>query len=220
MAGQQVGRWKRRPEERPSQILDAALDVFESRGLSGARLEEIAEEAGISKGTIYLYFENKEALFRAVVERTIVEAAEEFAERERTGTATERLHHLAAEFWGHFRTQAFQTVYRLVLGELHKFPELAQSYLDQVPTGASGTLASLIEDGMATGEFGSVAPLPTARMILGLLLTHAAWCERRTLFPQLAQRTDDEVFAEVMEFCQRSLSNRPGPNRRSHVARS
>ena len=95
MDEESTGRWKRRPEERPSQILDAALEVFESRGLAGARREEIAEAAGISKGTIYLYFESKEALFRGVVERTIIGAAKEFAERERTGTAVERLHELA-----------------------------------------------------------------------------------------------------------------------------
>jgi hypothetical protein len=70
---------------------------------------------------------------------------------------------------------------------------------------------------MAGGEFVRVDPLPTARMILGLLLTHATWCERRALYPRLAPRTDDEVFAEVMEFCLRSLSRPPGPDRRSHV---
>jgi len=209
MDGNPAQRWKRCPEERPAQILDAALEIFESRGLSGARLEEIAEAAGISKGTIYLYFESKEALFRALVERTIIEAAKEFAERERTGSAAERLRQLATELWGHFRSRAFQTVYRLVLGELHKFPELARAYLDQMPSGASDTLARTIEEGTSAGEFGPVAPVPSARMVLALLLTHAAWCERRTLFPRLAQRTDDEVFAEVMEFCQRALRAHP-----------
>jgi AcrR family transcriptional regulator len=207
MDEESTGRWKRRPEERPSQILDAALEVFESRGLAGARLEEIAEEAGISKGTIYLYFESKEALFRALVQRTIVAATAEFVERERAGTATARLHELAAERWGHFRSREFQTVYRLVLGELHMFPELAKAYLDQVPSGAADCLARVIEEGTAGGEFGQVAPLPSARMILALLLTHAVWCERRALFPMLAQRTDDDVFAEVMEFCQRALGS-------------
>jgi AcrR family transcriptional regulator len=205
MNNQPVSRWQRRPEERPGQILDAALEVFESQGLSGARLEEIAEQAGISKGTIYLYFENKESLFRAVVQRTIVAATAEFAERARTGTPSERLHQMAAELWGHFRTPAFQTVYRLVLGELHKYPELAQAYLDQVPSGGMDMLAHVIEEGTANGEFGVVDSLPTARMILALLLTHAAWCERRPLFPRLAQRTDDEVFAEVMTFCRGAL---------------
>ena len=60
-------RWRRLPEERPSQILDAALEVFAEHGMAAARLEDIAKRAGVSKATIYLYFPNKEALFRAVI---------------------------------------------------------------------------------------------------------------------------------------------------------
>src|SRR6478752_5108877 len=66
-------RWRRLPEERPKQILDAALAVFAERGLAAARLEDIAKLAGVSKGTIYLYFANKEELFRGVVRSTVIE---------------------------------------------------------------------------------------------------------------------------------------------------
>ena len=65
-------KWRRLPEERPQQIIEAALDVFAERGLASARLEDIAKRAGVSKGTIYLYFPNKEALFREVVRQTVV----------------------------------------------------------------------------------------------------------------------------------------------------
>ena len=65
-------RWRRLPEERPKQILEAALAVFAERGLAAARLEDIAKRAGVSKGTIYLYFENKEELFRGVVRDTVI----------------------------------------------------------------------------------------------------------------------------------------------------
>src|SRR6478609_4648585 len=74
-------RWRRLPEERPKQILDAALEVFSERGLAAARLEDIAKRAGLSKGTIYLYFPNKEELFREVIRHTII-AQIERAERE------------------------------------------------------------------------------------------------------------------------------------------
>src|SRR5215470_6022053 len=70
-------RWRRLPEERPKQILDAALAVFAERGLSAARLEDIAKRAGVSKGTIYLYFANKEELFREVVRSTVISNLEE-----------------------------------------------------------------------------------------------------------------------------------------------
>src|SRR6476469_1611223 len=65
-------RWRRLPEERPKQILDAAFAVFAERGLAAARLEDIAKRAGLSKGTIYLYFPNKEELFREVVRSTVI----------------------------------------------------------------------------------------------------------------------------------------------------
>ena len=70
-------RWRRLPEERPEQILDAALAEFGERGLAGARLEDIAKRAGLSKGTIYLYFPNKEALFREMVRDIVVSQLEE-----------------------------------------------------------------------------------------------------------------------------------------------
>ncbi|MBK7351149.1 MAG: helix-turn-helix transcriptional regulator [Gemmatimonadetes bacterium] len=63
-------RWRRRPEDRPEEILRAALRVFAERGFAQARLEEVARKAGVSKGTLYLYFDSKDALFRAVVRAT------------------------------------------------------------------------------------------------------------------------------------------------------
>jgi AcrR family transcriptional regulator len=65
-------RWRRLPEERPQQIIDAALEEFGDRGLASSRLEDIAKRAGLSKGTIYLYFPNKEELFREVVRHTVI----------------------------------------------------------------------------------------------------------------------------------------------------
>src|SRR3954469_9923484 len=70
-------RWRRLPEERPRQILAAALEVFGERGLAASRLEDIAKHAGVSKGTIYLYFPNKEELFREVVRTTVISKIEE-----------------------------------------------------------------------------------------------------------------------------------------------
>src|SRR6478609_2769386 len=68
----QEPRWRRLPEDRPRQILTAALEVFGERGLAAARLDDIAKRAGLSKGTIYLYFPNKEELFREVIRNSVV----------------------------------------------------------------------------------------------------------------------------------------------------
>src|SRR6202142_3712630 len=60
-------RWRRRKQARPPEILQAALTVFAEKGLTGARMEDIAARAGVTKGTIYLYFESKDAVFRALL---------------------------------------------------------------------------------------------------------------------------------------------------------
>src|SRR5438105_3263605 len=89
----QEPRWRRLPEERPRQILEAALAVFGEHGLAAARLDDIAKRAGVSKGTIYLYFPNKEELFREMVRNTVIRQLET-AEHElgaMSGSATEQL---------------------------------------------------------------------------------------------------------------------------------
>src|ERR1700759_2945816 len=94
-------RWRRLPEERPGQILAAALEVFGERGLAAARLDDIARRAGVSKGTIYLYFPNKEELFREMIRHIVVgqlEAAERAAS-ESTGSATETLTEFMRTYW-------------------------------------------------------------------------------------------------------------------------
>src|SRR5881394_2807946 len=65
-------RWRRRKDPRPEEIISAALDVFTDRGFAATKLEDIARRAGVTKGTIYLYFDSKEALFKALVRQTIV----------------------------------------------------------------------------------------------------------------------------------------------------
>src|SRR3954469_14828417 len=127
MAAPVQPRWRRLPEERPAQILDAALDVFAEHGLSAARLEDIAKRAGLSKGTIYLYFPNKEALFREVVRHTVVTQLEEgerrFADAE--GTATTALTEFMRSYWKFIRSSQFAPLFRLIHAEIHNFPDLA-----------------------------------------------------------------------------------------------
>ena len=80
---QETCRWRRRKEERPAEILSAALKIFSVKGFAATRLDEVAKAAGVSKGTLYLYFESKEALFKAVVSEFVlpqIARAEEQAE--------------------------------------------------------------------------------------------------------------------------------------------
>src|SRR5256885_14209990 len=103
-------RWRRLPEERPKQILAAALEVFGERGLAGARLEDIAKRAGVSKGTIYLYFPNKEELFRTMIRQTVIAAIEQGERELGTGTPTEQLRSYMRRYWALVRSAEFGTI--------------------------------------------------------------------------------------------------------------
>src|SRR5436190_2093302 len=94
-------RWQRRKAARPAEIVTAALDVFVERGFAAARLEEVARRAGVTKGTVYLYFKNKEALFKAVVRETIVPviAKGEALAQTFTGSARDLVERLVREYW-------------------------------------------------------------------------------------------------------------------------
>src|SRR5262245_33517236 len=89
-------RWERRKEARPAELLSAALDLFVEKGYAGTRLDDVAARAGVSKGTLYLYFQNKEELFKAVVRENIVTALVETAQemRDFDGPTAELLRNL------------------------------------------------------------------------------------------------------------------------------
>ena len=193
-------RWRRLPEERPRQIVEAALEVFGERGLANARLEDIASRAGVSKGTIYLYFANKEELFREVIRSTMIaniERGEAIATR---GSAIERLDVVLSGWWQFARTPTFERIFRLVMGELHDFPDLAAFYSTEVIARGQRLFAGIIEHGIATGEFGDVDPRVAARMLMGTVISHAVWCSKSHIFTHVAGHSDGEVLAQIRSF--------------------
>src|SRR5689334_24924654 len=117
----QEPRWRRLPEERPQQIIDAALTVFGERGLAAARLDDIAKRAGLSKGTIYLYFPNKEELFREMVRHTVIAQIEEGERRFQTSSesATDTLIAFMKDYWSFIRSDRFAPMFRLIHAEIH-----------------------------------------------------------------------------------------------------
>lgn len=195
-------RWRRLPEERPAQILKAALTEFGERGLAGARLDDIAKRAGLSKGTIYLYFPNKEELFREVVRYTVVSQIEESERQfgEVTGSATDALTLFMRTFWQFIRSSQFAPLFRLIHAEIHNYPDLARFYADEVVTRRLRLIASIITRGVETGEFRNLDPNVAARMLTAPFVIHGLWCTHRECFASVASSTDDEVLDELMQF--------------------
>lgn len=204
-------KWRRCPQDRPEQIIKAALEVFGERGLANAKLQDIAERAGVSKGTIYLYFPNKEELFREMVRQTAVSAIERAEKIITQGTTpTEQLLAFMRGYWRFVRSPAFSTIDRLVLGELHQFPDLAKFYAHDVVARVLNLLSGIIRRGSDTGVFREIDPMVAARMMVALTVMNGLWRDEQTGVPLLIDKSDEEVFREVAEFFLHSLTATPG----------
>jgi AcrR family transcriptional regulator len=200
-------KWRRLPGERPQQILDAAIEVFGDHGLADARLEDIAKRAGVSKGTIYLYFPNKEALFKEMVRQTVIDQLEQ-TERElgndRGMSATEQVRHFMRWWWDLMRGSEYQRIHRLVVGELQRFPELVEFFWDEVIVRRQRLLDRLIQRGVDSGEFRVVDPTTAGRIVTSMFSAHALWACTR--FYEKQELTDEIVFEQVMDYFFHSLS--------------
>ncbi|MBX6332229.1 MAG: TetR/AcrR family transcriptional regulator [Gemmatimonadaceae bacterium] len=208
----QEPRWRRLPEERPRQIIEAAFEVFGEHGLAAARLEDIAKAAGVSKGTIYLYFPNKEALFCEMIRQVVGESLTQAQARvtENANSATVQLREYMRVLWDYVRSPVFEKVYRLVQGDLQNFPGLLQFWIQEIPLRSMTAAAGIIRRGIETGEFRAVDPDAAARMLHAILHKHGIWCVQRERNLFLTQLTDDEVFQQVQEFVLHALL--PNPN--------
>ena len=193
-------KWRRCPQDRPEQILKAALQVFGECGLANARLQDIAERAGVSKGTIYLYFPNTEELFREMIRQTAVAAIERAEQANVPGTPRNQLLALMRGYWAFVRSPAFSTIYRLVLGELHQFPDLAKFYASEVVYRGQKLLAGIIRRGIDAGEFREIDPMVAARMVVALTIMNGIWRDEHTGVPLLAHKSDEDVFNELAQF--------------------
>ena len=193
-------KWRRRPEHRPQQIIEAALEVFGECGLANARLQDIANRAGVSKGTIYLYFPNKEELFREMIRQTAVAAIEWGEKTVGQGTPTEQLCNAMRGYWKFVRSPVFSTIYRLVLGELHQFPDLAKFYANEVVARGQRLLSGIISRGIEAGEFREIDPMVAARMLVAIIVMSGIWRDEHAGVPLLANKSDEDVFRELATF--------------------
>ena len=194
-------RWRRLPEERPKQILEAALAVFAERGLADARLDDIARRAGLSKGTIYLYFANKEELFREVVRGSVIESiarAEAFFEIEKD--PVQSLGQWMIGYWGWLRSPVFPAMHRMVNSELRNFPDLAQFYATEVIERAQRLVRGILERGMEAGVFRHTDPAVASRMLSAIFISHALWYHQRHSFKSIADVGDDELLDQIRAF--------------------
>lgn len=167
-------KFRRRAEARPDEILDAALAVFTSKGFEAARMDEIAVEAGISKGAVYLYFDSKEALLKGLIEREVAPVAAKLrAMADIDGDPKETLSQLikaASEMLSHERIFATPKV---VLSIAARFPEIAAFYRERIVDEGIAAIARLHRRGVKRGDFRDADSETVARLVMGPLLVYA-----------------------------------------------
>src|SRR6059036_4289058 len=165
-------RWRRRKDARPEEIISAALEVFADRGFAATKLEDVARRAGVTKGTIYLYFENKEALFKALVRETIVPviAQGEALAQSFTGSARDLVERLVREYWRLIGETALAGIAKLMMAEAATFPELTRFYYEEVVTRGHRLMAGVIERGIKNGEFRPVNVMVAAKLAMSPLM--------------------------------------------------
>ncbi len=170
-------RWKRRKEERPEEILDAALQLFTEKGFSATRMIDVAKQAGISKGTLYLYFESKEAIFTEVVQQRItpqldqVESLVEHFE----GTHEDLLKHLINGWWMGVACSSLSAIPKIIVSESGNFPKMAEYFTRNVVIRSRKLFTRVLERGMRKGEFRQLDAETVARLIIAPLVQATIW---------------------------------------------
>ncbi len=187
---------ERRKEARPGELLDAALDLFVEKGFAATRSEEVAARAGVSKGTLFLYFPSKEELFKAVVRENMVrhqtEGAEEIARFE--GPTAALLQYLMLEWWRRYGATKASGISKLVMSEASNFPDLARFFQEEVVTPGHAMIRSVLQRGIERGEFRPVDMDLTVHSVLAPFLFLVTWKHSMAPCCPSSQQIDPETF--------------------------
>ncbi|MBY0573884.1 MAG: TetR/AcrR family transcriptional regulator [Undibacterium sp.] len=170
-------RWERRKDARPQELLDAALDHFVARGFAATRLDDVARSAGVSKGTLYLYFCSKEELFKAVVRESIVpligEAEVQMAQFE--GSTEDLFRLLITTWWNSVGESKLSGFPKLMMAEAGNFPELGQFYQEEVVDRGENLVRSLLKRGVARGEIAEMDMDIAPKILIAPIIMMMMW---------------------------------------------
>jgi AcrR family transcriptional regulator len=148
-------RRERRKEARPGELLEAALALFVEKGFAATRVEDVAQRAGVSKGTLFLYFPSKLDLFKAVVRENIVGRFAEWNEEFHsfTGNTADMVRYCMHQWWERIGNTPASGITKLVMSEGSQFPELAEFYRQEVIVPGNTLIRRILQRGMERGEF-------------------------------------------------------------------
>ncbi|MFC4159997.1 TetR/AcrR family transcriptional regulator [Chitinimonas lacunae] len=206
-------RWTRRKEARPGEILDAALDLFVAKGFAATKMEDIARRAGVTAGTLYRYYANKEEIFKAVIRESLVPQLDE-GEQLLSGftgqtSAAELLEMVIRTWWRLIGATRLSGIPKLVIAEASNFPELARYHREQVIERGEKLIGRAIEYGIARGEFRPMRLEVAVRVICAPVVMAMLW---KHSMPQCGEEFEPEPYLdEVIRTLVQGLAATPSP---------
>jgi TetR/AcrR family transcriptional regulator len=196
---EQAPKRERRKEARPGELLDAALDLFVEKGFSATRVEEVAARAGVSKGTLFLYFQSKVDLFKAVVRENIANKfptwQEEFVTFE--GTSADMLRYALVSWWERIGKTRASGITKLVMSEAQNFPEIAAFYQEEVIQPGNAMIRRILERGVKSGEFRDIDLEQAVHIIVAPMIFLMMWKHSMGACAASAKIVDPEQFIHM-----------------------
>lgn len=202
-----INQKPRRPDARPAEILAAALELFAERGFSATRMEDVAKRAGLSKAGVYLYFEDKMALLKALVTEMAganISVARGIVEKHE-GPVAPLLATIFTFLARQLRDTRFPELIKVVISESRAHPDVGRLYLDSVIAQGLPLFEGLIRRGIASGEFRAVDAGHAVKTLIAPMLLAAIW--KTVLEPLGAEALDVESYAtQHMDICLKGLA--------------
>lgn len=189
-------RFQRRKEDRPQEIAAAAFEVFAEKGYARARVQEVASRAGVSKGLLYLYFETKQALFKAVIRSVVMRRMDALLAAVETSELSSEafIRGPLVAFMKGLPGSPVAVVIRLLMAEGHRHPDLVDYYWDNVVSKGLQAMTGLLERGVRNGEFRETAVTGLPQLLIAPALVSVIW---RILFTQRELDTDRLIETQV-----------------------
>jgi len=202
---------RRRREMRPGEIISAARAVFIEKGFSAARIDDVAERAGASKGTIYLYFESKEKLFEAMAMETIRPVLDQL---ERLGALqdlpADRPIEAFIEFvYSELVNTARREVLHMIIAEGVRFPAIAEFYHQNLISKARDVLSAVMKRGVEQGVFRPDVPADHPEILMSPALIAALW---KLLFDRFEPMDVEELKQRHLQMVRHTLLADPPAN--------
>lgn len=192
-------KWQRRKDERPAEILTAALSLFVNQGFVSTKIDDIAKKAGVSKGTVYLYYSSKEVLFKCMVYDLMVPKISEVEAYISTykGSQIELLKVVIRQWWQTVSSSGLSGIPKLIISEADKFPDLTRFYVKEVIQRVQSILVNILNKGIENNEFNKIETVLSARVIMSSLVYFSMWDNSLKKYDQAGLEVEDLIEQQI-----------------------